>query len=264
MNIFYLDSNPVKAAQMMCDKHVIKMPLETAQLLCNAFPRGTTPYKNTHESHPCSIWVKKSRANFEWLIAHGFALCKEYTYRYEREHKSANVIQWCKERIDQIQFKFEGFTEPPQCLPDEFKCDYTELAYQNYYLNDKFDMAVWTKREIPKFFVSFLTPSEAEIKHRKDYNRYRPQTKQERLKTAYSKLKINPLRTVYPVFITKADVYSEKLQKRRHWFTKCLKCGLKSFVRECCLKRGNDCMCSTNLKSELIFKKKQRGEYVKG
>lgn len=247
----------------MCDKHIIKMPLETAQLLCNAFPMGTTPYKNTHRNHPCSIWARKSKENFIWLIEHGFALCKEYTYRYEREHKSAKVIQWCKERIDQIQFEFEGFTEPPQCLPDKYKCEYTELAYQNYYINDKFDIAVWTKREIPKFFLTFLTPSEVEIKHRKIYNRYRPQSKQERLRIAYEAASKNASRIVYPVFKTKSDVYSEKLQKRRHWFTRCRKCGLKSFVRECSLKRNNDCLCSTNLKSEVIFKKQERGEYAK-
>ena len=48
MNIFYVDSDPVIAAQQLVDKHVVKMPLETAQLLCSAFPQGAAPYRRNH------------------------------------------------------------------------------------------------------------------------------------------------------------------------------------------------------------------------
>ena len=39
MNIFVLDESPVTSAQMQCDKHIVKMPLETAQMLCSVWHR---------------------------------------------------------------------------------------------------------------------------------------------------------------------------------------------------------------------------------
>ena len=75
MNIFYLDEDPVLAAQMHCDKHVVKMILESAQLLSTAHllidgdeladERGL--YKATHKNHPSSKWVRDSSENYEWL-----------------------------------------------------------------------------------------------------------------------------------------------------------------------------------------------------
>lgn len=60
MNIFYLDKDPKLCAQYHCDKHVVKMILESAQLLCTAVNEAAgkevAPYKSTHVNHPCSIW----------------------------------------------------------------------------------------------------------------------------------------------------------------------------------------------------------------
>ena len=92
MNIFVLDYDPVKAALFQCDKHIVKMPLETAQLLCSAFKDVSTPYKKTHLNHPCAKWARKSKHNYEWLILHGLALCDEYQYRYKKTHQSKKVI----------------------------------------------------------------------------------------------------------------------------------------------------------------------------
>lgn len=91
MNIFVLDYCPVKSAQMQCDRHVVKMPLETAQLLCSAYPNDNAPYKRTHYNHPCSIWARKSENNYLWPIEHGLALCLEYNFRYGKNHKSREV-----------------------------------------------------------------------------------------------------------------------------------------------------------------------------
>ena len=65
MNIFVLDNDPFKAAEYQCDKHVVKMVLETAQLLCSA--HETAPYKRTHYNHPCAIWTRSSLSNYMWL-----------------------------------------------------------------------------------------------------------------------------------------------------------------------------------------------------
>ena len=88
MNIFVVDYDPNKSAQDLCDKHVVKMILETAQMLCAAHPIGTAPYKATHLKHPCTLWVARSIDNYEWLLTHGYALCREYTARYGKRHKT--------------------------------------------------------------------------------------------------------------------------------------------------------------------------------
>ena len=99
MNIFVVDYNPVRAAKMLCDQHVVKMPLESAQILCAAYEQEKAPYRRTHYNHPCTIWTRTSKENYLWLIDHGLALCHEYTYRYQKVHKSEEVIRWCEENI---------------------------------------------------------------------------------------------------------------------------------------------------------------------
>lgn len=120
MNIFILDENPVTAAQMLCDKHIVKMPLETAQLLSSVFSIALkepnplvsitnqnieVPYKLTHKNHPCSLWARQSKGNFDWLIKHGKELCIEYSLRYKRTHKSEEVIDWCNNNKDLLIFR---------------------------------------------------------------------------------------------------------------------------------------------------------------
>ena len=87
MNIFALDNDVKVAAQWHVDKHVVKMPLETAQMLCTARHElgekpESIPYKVAHKNHPCTIWCRTSSENYDWLCDLGMVLCKEYTYRY--------------------------------------------------------------------------------------------------------------------------------------------------------------------------------------
>ena len=98
MNIFVLDESPVVSAKYACDKHVVKMILESAQMLCSVQPEGTAPYKRTHYNHPCTKWVRESSRNYEWLLIHAYALCDEYTRRYDKVHKTQAVIEWCETR----------------------------------------------------------------------------------------------------------------------------------------------------------------------
>ena len=100
MNIFYLDRDPVIAAQMMCDKHVVKMILESAQMLSTAHRvldgdeyadrRGL--YKLAHKNHPSTIWVRSSLENYTWLYDHMVALMEEYTYRYGKHHATERLL----------------------------------------------------------------------------------------------------------------------------------------------------------------------------
>ena len=106
LNIFVLHKNPQLAAQYQCDKHVVKMILETAQLLCSPYVPGVAPYRRTHYNHPCAKWTRESQSNYFWLGIHGLALADEYTYRYGKIHKSVDVIKWCLARGSFISMKY--------------------------------------------------------------------------------------------------------------------------------------------------------------
>lgn len=151
MNIFVLHESPIVAAQMQCDKHVVKMCLETAQLLCSVFPPGVAPYKRTHYNHPCGKWTRETYDNYQWLITHGLALCDEYTYRYGKKHKCKDIILWCKQNINASVFNNNGLTELPKCMPDEYKVTNVVESYRNYYKGAKKSFATWTKRNIPEW-----------------------------------------------------------------------------------------------------------------
>jgi hypothetical protein len=153
VNIFVLDYNPRKAAHYMCDKHVVKMPLETAQMLCTAFEVGTPPYKRTHYNHPCSVWCRESRHNFLWLIQHGLALCDEFNFRYKKEHKSREVILWCQQNINVLAFNSSNRTRFAMCFDEKYKIGNAVLSYREYYKNEKSEIAQWLKgRSAPAWF----------------------------------------------------------------------------------------------------------------
>ena len=81
MNIFAVDQDPKISAQQLCDKHVVKMILESAQMLCAVYDNGTAPYKRAFYNHPCTIWARETEQNYEWLLNHAYAMCQEYTRR---------------------------------------------------------------------------------------------------------------------------------------------------------------------------------------
>ena len=140
MNIFYLDKCPVKAAKYQYNKHVVKMILESAQMLCTAhhhYDENTTvPYKKAHYNHPSTIWTRSDRYNYMWLYDHMIALGDEYTRRYGKKHLSIVKCWWPLSRIPN-GIPEKGFTQPPQAMPDEYKNDCSIKAYWNYYIGDK-------------------------------------------------------------------------------------------------------------------------------
>jgi len=159
MNIFYLHRDPKIAAQMQTDKHVVKMVLESAQLLSTTqrivdgehyidassgrrLQRWSHPvhndmlYKATHFNHPSTKWVRESAANYKWLYEHFAALAAEYTKRYGKVHKSwsklGEILSFTPEKIAD-----KPFTTPPLVMPDEYKCGDPVQSYRNYYENEK-------------------------------------------------------------------------------------------------------------------------------
>ncbi|RLI62953.1 MAG: hypothetical protein DRO67_06550 [Candidatus Asgardarchaeum californiense] len=141
MNIFYLDRDPVKAAKIQYNKHVVKMILESAQMLCTAhhhYDNGhNVPYKKAHYNHPSTIWCRQNAKQYMWLYNHMLALGEEYTKRYKKTHLT---ITKCKEPLKHLPMGIPDstFTEPPQCMPDEYKVKDDSLsAYWNYYEQEK-------------------------------------------------------------------------------------------------------------------------------
>ena len=157
MNIFYLDKNPRRAAEMMHDKHVVKMVLETAQILSTVCHRHgcwvPEMYRPTHANHPSVLWAGESVERFQWLYAHGLWLGKEFEYRYGHAHKSSGVIDLVPYFTPQ-EFPQEHWTEPPQAMPDEFKIAGDSVAaYRAYYLGRKVEQSGWTRRPVPAFII---------------------------------------------------------------------------------------------------------------
>lgn len=130
MNIFILNEDPTEAASMLCDRHVVKMTLETAQILCTVHGQG--PYKPTHRNHPCVKWAGESERNYIWVLSHGLALDLEFKHRFGKQHKSGPVItgsymHYCGEAPALSQTPFV------QCMPDEHKAADAVTAYRAYY-----------------------------------------------------------------------------------------------------------------------------------
>ena len=176
MNIFVLSDLPSEAAEFHCNKHVVKMILESAQMLCTAhwfshlntrkkrisdFKRvrdaqswlkqvvpasDQPPWKMTHINHPCSVWTRESTANYEWHSQLGLALCDEYTRRYGKVHKSTEVHLWLSKNVPLLPSSAK--TDHPQCVPDDCKAAPSDpvTAYQQYYNRYKNKFAVWEPR----------------------------------------------------------------------------------------------------------------------
>ena len=156
MNIFVLHDSPTLSAQAQCDKHVTKMVLETAQLLCGAFPADVdVPYRRTHYNHPCAKWTRESRGNFLWLAWHGLALADEFTFRYGKAHKSREVIAWCLDNMWKLDMPDDGVTPFALAMPDEFKRADPVEAYRAYYRGGKAGIATWNKgRAAPEWWTA--------------------------------------------------------------------------------------------------------------
>ena len=163
MNIFYLHEDPKTCAEMHCDKHVVKMILEYAQLLSTAhhvLDDVLTPhpllYKQTHKNHPSAIWARNSDKNYDWLWLLLDKLCKEYTKRYNEVHKTERDgrVELLKNKPIEMWPHNGTFTEPPQCMDDYCKVEgNTMMAYRNYYIKEKSYMARWKFTQEPIWYT---------------------------------------------------------------------------------------------------------------
>ena len=180
MNVFYLHPDPIVCAEQHCDKHVVKMLIEYAQLMSTAhrvldgelwYGRSTAGrkiqryfhpdptmnqelYKACHINHPSAKWVRYSSANYSWLYDMWTALHCEYEHRYGRTHESYRKLNYHL-LLPPEKFSSEGFTEPtpamnhyPQCIVEGDSV----TSYRNYYIEAKADFARWTNRDAPDWW----------------------------------------------------------------------------------------------------------------
>lgn len=166
MQIFYLSEDPRVCAQMHSNKHLIKGILETAQLLCSSHhmceSSYTPPYKLTHKNHPCAKWCRYSIGNYKWLVELGKELCKEYTYRYGKIHKSQKYIYEMGKNMPNISNT--KFTMPVQAMPDMYKDSDSVYAYREYYFYEKCLLHQYKKREMPDWLIKMWEDLEIEYK----------------------------------------------------------------------------------------------------
>jgi hypothetical protein len=152
MNIFATSPNPLDCAIALDDKRLIKMILETAQLLSTAIhqydPDNPALYKPTHTNHPCAVWVREDKRNFQWTIRHFAYLSEEYTARFGKTHASMTRLALTLDR--------ELSTLPPptgfvNCTPYKELTDVHE-AYRVCLLhkwNTDIRSPKWTNRQPP-------------------------------------------------------------------------------------------------------------------
>lgn len=160
MNIFILSENPKECAEFHCDKHVVKMIVETAQLLSTAWrelgEEKFWMYKSTHRNHPCSLWARESRGNMRWLTHLGYCLCKEYEHRYGKRHSCADMFHSFTYQLSFLPTKLPEERTPWRlAMPDDCKIDGDGVrSYQNYYLKHKQHLWSWKNRPTPDFILN--------------------------------------------------------------------------------------------------------------
>ena len=151
MNIFILSRDPVEAAKWQCDKHIVKMCSESAQMLCSVHEPGVAPWKRSHYNHPCTVWTRTSVDNYRWHILHALALCEEYTQRYGRRHAAQDVIEWCKN--NEPELPSAGLTPFPRAIKDPTYHDQDIVtSYRAYYIGDKSRFARWRYSSPPPWW----------------------------------------------------------------------------------------------------------------
>lgn len=182
MNIFVVDHNPVIAAHMLCDQHVVKMVTESVQMLSTCHRvldgkkeiapsnsgkrnvpryrlddgRNNILYHAVHFNHPCNIWIRDDIVNYDWLVKHTYALCEEYTLRYNKKHACESILEYMigvgapKNIPNYNPRRPQQFV---QAMPDEYKDADPVKAYRNFYVGSKSKFARWKFVQPPQWYI---------------------------------------------------------------------------------------------------------------
>lgn len=177
MNVFYLHDNPLTCARMHCDKHVVKMIIEYAQLLSTAHRmldgkeyidassgrkirrwKLEDPimekllYKASHINHPSAKWARQSHMNYNWLYLMWTYLCNEYTFRYGKKHLTDSKLRHYLIKPPMC-IRVDDFAPPPPAMPDYCKEADSITSYRKYYILEKKRFAKWKNAITPRWFT---------------------------------------------------------------------------------------------------------------
>ena len=169
MNVFYLDTDPQRIASWLVDKHIVKMPVESAQMLSTAhrlldgrrvgkdwiLPDEDISqpicYKVAHAHHPSTVWTMASKANYEWHAQLWVCMLEEYTRRYGRIHNCSRLMDILMSAPKNIS---DGpFTSPPLAMPQRYKSEDAVSAYRRFYAGEKWRFARWKQADLPDWFL---------------------------------------------------------------------------------------------------------------
>ena len=183
MNIFVLHNDPIVAAQMLCDKHVPKMIVESGQMLSTAHRlldgtpekrpsksgktiqtyytfgdnRDDLYYLAVHKFHPCTTWTMESKSNYQWHYEHFMAMGREYEYRRGKEHATIKLLGELLKNPP-LNIPDIGLTEFAQAMNHYPQCKVdgdAVKAYRNYYHEAK-PFAKWEwKRQAPDWWEGY-------------------------------------------------------------------------------------------------------------
>lgn len=180
MNIFVLHPNPKKAARYHADKHVVKMLLESVQMLYSAHWVLTYPflllkkgpfavsmyqkglpsppafsvfeapkqlknpsqrgYRPVHIHHPCTKWVRNSLANYMWLCELALALANEFKYRFGSTHSCEAHVKWLMEHPPALDTI--PLTQFAEAMPDQYKRGDPIKSYRAFYRGEKTEKGI--------------------------------------------------------------------------------------------------------------------------
>ncbi len=172
MNIFAIEGNTetneidwIKSAQSQDNYRVVKMILESCQMLCTTLNeqhgKQVAPYRSCHKNHPSTKWVRTSSANFEALVEHTLAMIEEYESRFNKTHKCAAVLERCLELYDPSLFPFSEATLLPLCMPPEFKSNNIIESYRKFYSSKP--RIRYPESKIPSWFRKYRGDEEYQV-----------------------------------------------------------------------------------------------------
>lgn len=166
MNIFFLDKDPVLAAQALTDVHIVSQMKESCQMLATAWRVcGQEALQNTlqahswykfpavaHKNHPCSVWVRESQANYKWLVDHLIAMQNVWREREGNTYRTHKMLDDCENWLLYFSPKDLpqiGLTTPALCVGDR-------VIAQNRYIpsswNSYLDYVVFMYREYYRLY----------------------------------------------------------------------------------------------------------------
>ena len=173
MNIFYLDHSPRKIAQWLCDKHIVKMTEESAQMLSTAHRvldgdcskirlvsgeslvgstiKNQQCYRIAHQNHPSTVWTRASNSNYKWHFDLFVQMLNEYYRRYARNRTVSNYLEFLSEEPKNISLA--EYSEPPQALPDIYRSDSAVDSYRAFYVGEKWRFCKWKHQTLPEWFI---------------------------------------------------------------------------------------------------------------